>query len=301
MKRRTFLATAAALPLAAAPTRRDQPEGRELTIGLLTDIQYADAAPQGERHYRSSLPKLQQLIPWINAAKPSCTLHLGDLIDREQKNSAPILDLLAGLNHPCHHLLGNHDYAIAEAEKAAVVATLRMPHDYYTLYFPGVRLLMLDSNALSIYKFPADNVHTQESATLLAKMTAEKLPQAVPWGGGLGLPQREWLQRELAAAQAVNDTVILCAHHPLLPNDAHQLWDAAEVLPLIKKFTCVKAWINGHNHDGAYSLQEGIHFVTFHSVLHVPTVNAAALLTIGEKKLRIQGFGREPSRELVFR
>lgn len=298
MKRRTFLATASGITFSSQAA---SPEKNALRFGLITDIQYADVAPQGERHYRESLPKLDAILAHFAPKSLRFTLHLGDLIDRHIGSYAPVIEKLARLGHPCHHLLGNHDYDLTDSEKAQVVSLMKMPHDYYALYLEGWRLLMLDTNALSTYKHPQPDARTAEAAAELATMTSQKRSNAVPWGGACGKSQLLWLRRELTAAQAAGDRVILCAHHPLLPADAHQVWDAEALLAILKEFSCVKAWFNGHNHAGDYALFEGIHCMTFRSVLHQPEVNAAATIALFPDRIEIEGFGREPSRQLALR
>lgn len=297
MKRRAFLASTSSLMIPALGAE-DSPDW---SFGLITDIQYADVASEGERHYRSSLKKLDTIIAHLRAQKLTFTLHLGDLIDRSATSFAPVLRQLDQLPHPTHHLLGNHDYSLDDTKKCHVTSQLRMPHDFYVIYRPGWRIFMLDTNALSTYKHPAGSKETLQAAAFLETASQQHKPNAVAWCGGCGETQLAWLERELAAAQEKGDKVILCGHHPLLPADSHQLWDATAMLALLRSFSCVKAWFNGHNHAGGYAIHEGIHCVTFCSVLHEPEVNAAAVVTIFSDHMLIKGFGRQPSHKLTFR
>ena len=63
MNRRQFLAFAS---VAATATQARSQAGAEeppmLSFGLICDVQYVDADPQGERHYRESLPKLTAAV-----------------------------------------------------------------------------------------------------------------------------------------------------------------------------------------------------------------------------------------------
>jgi manganese-dependent ADP-ribose/CDP-alcohol diphosphatase len=298
MKRRTFLSSAAGIGLLTAEESSAAPL---FTFGLITDIQYADADANGERHYRSSLEKTKQLVPWLNQAKPAFTLHLGDLIDRDFASFRTILAPLETLSHPLHHLLGNHEFDVKEPDKARVVSTLKMPHDYYALYHSGWRILMLDTNALSVYKEKSDSPVTSEAKKRLKQMQEAKAPNAVAYGGGTGATQLAWLERELEAATLAGESVLCCGHHPLLPADAHQLWNSHEVLALFERYPCVKAWFNGHNHKGDYAQHQGIHCLTFRSVLHQPDTTAAAIVRVFPDHLSIEGKGRELSRRLDLR
>lgn len=58
-------------------------------------------------------------------------------------------------------------------------------------------------------------------------------------------------------------TVVLHAHHPVYPfSRGHNLWNDKEIVALLEKHPCVAAYINGHNHNGAYDTKSGIHYLT---------------------------------------
>jgi hypothetical protein len=67
-RRRWFLAAALALCacLATATARTAAPV---LSFGVIADVQYRDADPQGTRFYRDSRAKLEQAIERLNAAR----------------------------------------------------------------------------------------------------------------------------------------------------------------------------------------------------------------------------------------
>ena len=300
MKRRTFLASATASSLIARSATAADGPAPLLRFGLITDAQYADADPKGERHYRETPGKLKSAVETIRAAKPSFTLHLGDFIDRDFKAFATLLPLLDGLGHPVHHLLGNHDYDVADADKARVVATLGMPHDYYTFRSGGIRFVMLDTNDLSTYKRPADSPATKSATEMLKLLQESKAPGAQPWNGGIAETQLAWLDRELTAADAAKERVIVCGHHPLLPADPHQAWNFEEILAVLDRHSCVAAYFNGHNHAGAFAERKGIPYVTFRSMLHEPGITAFSVVDVHADRIVITGHGREESRTLKY-
>ncbi len=300
MNRRGFLTTTLALPstLAAAEGSR---ENARLRFGLITDAQYADAEPKGERHYRATPEKLKAAVADLATRQLPFTLHLGDFIDRDFKSFATLLPLLEPLGHPVFHLLGNHDYDLTDAEKSRVVQTLDMPHDYYTFRRNEVRFLMLDTNSLSVYKHPSGSPGNLLGKASLERFKQDKQPGAQPWNGGIDDTQLAWMDRELRAATAAGDIVLVCGHHPLLPAAGEQMWNPQPVLELLLKYPCVKAWLNGHNHAGAYAVHEGLHCVTFRSILHQPETNAWSTVTVHDDRMIIEGHGRELSRDLPFR
>lgn len=298
MNRRHFLGTAAAL-LPGASFAADE-QVPLLRFGLIADAQYADADPEGERHYRSTPEKMKRAAETIRAAKPAFTLHLGDFIDRDFKSFDTMLPLMNDLGHPVHHLLGNHDYSVADVEKARVVATLGMPHDYYTFRSGSTRIVMLDTNSLSTYKHPANSPGATASSERLKALESAGHAGAKRWNGGASDPQLEWLDRELTAADAAREHVILCGHHPLLPAGMHTLWNPGDVLALIDKHPCVLAWFNGHNHAGDFAERKGIPYLTFRSMLHHPDTTAFSIIDVHADRIVVTGHGREISRTLAI-
>lgn len=303
MNRRTFLGTTAAagtFPRLAAAAGEDQAPPL-LRFGLIADAQYADADQEGERHYRSTPEKLKRAVEALHGEKLAFTLHLGDFIDRDFKSFDVMLPLIKGLEHPVHHLLGNHDYSVEDTEKARVVSTLSMPHDYYSFRSNGIRFVMTDTNDLSVYRNPAASPETGKAKETLARLEAAKEPGAKPWNGGFTSTQLAWLDRELSAADAAKERAIVCGHHPLIPADMHQAWNSAEIIAVLEKHPSVAAWFNGHNHAGDFAEKNGIPYVTFRSMLHHPENTAYSIVEIHTDRVSIKGFGREVSRELKIR
>ena len=301
MNRRNFIGLSAAAVSLSKAYGAEIGEQPLLSFGLITDVQYADAEPEGERHYRESIPKLKVAVAWLAGKKLPFTLHLGDLIDRDFTAFATVMPLLDGLGHPVRHLLGNHDYDVADGEKGRVVSTIGMPRDYYQFSQSGLRLVMLDTNDLSTYKYPQDSPQDLESEILLKKLTAEKHNSAKPWNGGISEVQLRWLGDELTAADLAKERVILCGHHPLLPGDGLQAWNCDAVLAVIDRHPCVAAYFNGHNHAGAEVMRQGIPYITFKSVLHEPGVNSFSAIHCFANRLEIEGNGREVSRTIPLR
>jgi manganese-dependent ADP-ribose/CDP-alcohol diphosphatase len=298
MKRRTFIASAAASTLFPPPAMAKPSESPLLRFGVISDAQYADADAWNERHYRASPEKLRRAVETIRAAKPAFTLHLGDLIDRDFRSFGVMLPILDGLGHPVHHLLGNHEYDVTDKEKARVAATLGMPHDYYTFRSSGIRFVMLDTTSLSVYKHPEAAPETAAAERFMTALQPSGHPGAKPWNGGVSEVQLDWLERELSAADAAKERVIVCGHHPLLPADMHQLWNHEAVLAILDRHPCVAAWFNGHNHAGHFIERRGIPYLTFRSLLHEPETSAFALVEVHPDRIVITGHGREVSRVL---
>jgi hypothetical protein len=95
--------------------------------------------------------------------------------------------------------------------------------------------------------------------------------------------------------------VALFCHFPIYPNEIHSLWNDDKVLQLINKYSCVKAWINGHNHAGGYAEQNGIHFITMNGMVETESENSFSVISFTSDKIKIDGYGREQSRNLTVR
>jgi manganese-dependent ADP-ribose/CDP-alcohol diphosphatase len=197
--------------------------------------------------------------------------------------------------------LGNHDYTVTDGDKARVIPTLGMDRDYYSFHHAGVRFVMLDTNDLSIYKHAAAAPATAEAKALLEKLKADNSTAAKPWNGGISKTQLDWLERELAAADAAKERVVVCGHHPLLPEAGHQVWNNREVIAVIERHSCVLAYLNGHDHAGAEVVRNGVPYITFKSLLHEPGVIAYSAVRVFEDRLEIEGNGREVSRVVAVR
>lgn len=300
MKRRNFigLSAVAATLSSARGAAGDKPL---LSFGLITDAQYADAEPAGERHYRASLGKLKVAVDWLAGKGLPFTLHLGDLIDRDFKSFDAVLPLLVPLGHPVRHLAGNHDYDVAEGEKSQVAAKMGMPADYYSFRSGGVRFVMLDTNDVSVYKHPEGSPEDKAAEAVLAKLEAGQSPAGKKWNGGLSAGQLAWLDAELTAADAANEPVIVCGHHPLLPSEMHQAWNADDITSVIDRHPCVRAYFNGHNHAGGELVRKGVPYITFKSLLHEPDQNSYSAIRMFADRLEIEGNGREKSRVVTLR
>jgi hypothetical protein len=63
------------------------------------------------------------------------------------------------------------------------------------------------------------------------------------------------------------------------------------------RYSCVKAYFNGHHHPGNYGFYQGIHFVNFKGMVNTPE-SAYALVSLTADSILIKGYGREPDRRL---
>ena len=283
--------------LACCQTSQEQTSGvAPIKIGVIADVQYADRPDGSKRHYRSAPEKLDQAIAQLNNEQAELVLHLGDFIDKDWESFDVVLPISDQSKAPFIHLLGNHDFSVANEYKAQIPEKLKMPARYYRFDHKGWRFLILDGNDLSLYAWPDGSDEAERSASI----HADRFPDGPHWNGGIGSAQLGWLSQELDLADATSTPVILLNHFPIFPEDKHNLWNADEVLTLIAKHTSVKAWFNGHNHDGHYGEHAGIHFVTFRGLVDT-SETAFATVELSEGSIEINGVGREPDRSLKLK
>lgn len=297
--RRRFLARSTAA-LALAGSGRSAALG-PVRLGLVADAQFADVPAQGSRHYRQSLGRLEAAVADFAALSLDGCIHLGDLIDRDWASFAPMLAVLGRSPQRWHHVLGNHDFDVAEEKKTAVPALLGLPARRGSFDLPGWRCLLLDTNDVSRYAYPAGSPASLEAERELARLTAARVRQAKPWNGGVGPGQLRWFEDECAAARREGRRVLVFSHHPVWPAGDHCAWNAAEVLAVVDRHPNVAAWCNGHHHAGALGERNGVPYLTLRGMVETAEATAYAVATLHADRLILEGRGREPSRELALR
>lgn len=293
-------------PRDAGPARGEQPGAPRppagpsiagtVTFGAIADCQYADQPDAGARRYRAASAKLQQAVAALNAQTLNFTVHLGDFTDQGWTAFETVAPIFAGLNAPGHHVLGNHDFAVPAALKPEVPVRLGIPERYRAFTQNGWRMILLDGNDVSLHAWPDGS-----SAQLTAREFRDQhAPGSPDWNGGLGFVQLLWLDAQLAAADAAGESAIVMCHYPLLPAGPHALWNAGEVLAVLGAHPSVRLYLAGHDHEGGYVEQRGIHFLTLRAMLDGPD-NAWAVITANREEIRVDGNGREPDRVLDLR
>jgi 3',5'-cyclic AMP phosphodiesterase CpdA len=265
-------------------------------IGAIADAQYADKDDAGARMYRRTPAKLEAAVATLNRAEIDFAVHLGDLIDGDEKSYAAVLPLITKLNCPVRFVLGNHDFAVPEDKKLLLLQRLGMPGRYYSFAHKGWLFVVLDGNDLSTYGWPAGSPNDLESR----KIHAEKYPNAAIWDGGIGSAQLLWLDKTLAEADTSGQKVALLCHFPIAPENPHNLWNANEVISHITPHASVKLWLNGHNHDGNYGTVSGIACLNLKGMLDTEET-AYAVLDFYADRIVVRGYGRQTSMTLALR
>ena len=130
-------------------------------FGIVTDVHYADADPEGTRVYRDSLPKMKEALASISSEMANFLIELGDFKDTDanQGCAAPTLpsqhcinitleflntveSLAQHFNGSLYHVLGNHDVDILNQSAVLSREKNSQPLDqggpgYYSWSFPA--------------------------------------------------------------------------------------------------------------------------------------------------------------------
>ncbi len=271
-------------------------ESKPFTFGAIADCQYCDADTGGVRFYRDSPAKLQAAVDHLNTFDLEFTVHLGDFIDKDWESFDVVAPIYQGLKMPAYHVLGNHDFSVADDKKADVHKRLGMPAPYYDFMVHGWRFVALNGNDVSFHAHPKDS---PEYAAAEKYYTDNKI-ESPKWNGAIGDQQLTWLRGVLDDASQRGESVVLMAHFPVFPENVHNLWNAADILEIIDEYSCVKAYLNGHNHAGNYGERDGVHFVTFKGMVDTEE-NAYSTVSVTPTELKITGFGRQEDQTLSIR
>jgi 3',5'-cyclic AMP phosphodiesterase CpdA len=272
-----------------------------LRILAIADIQYSQDDPRMRRYYRNSIPKLEQIRKETEKQDFDFLVNLGDIIDNKYENLAPVLAGLDRFKMPKYHILGNHDFADSPKNILSLIKDLNLEtRAYYILDKGPWRFVFLDTNTLGNYYNVGDETLKQEAAKALEKTREAGTKNAKLWNGGLDKRQLAWLDRQLADGGSRGMKVVIFAHSPLLPFNSHSALNTGEILEVIFKYSCVKAYICGHNHKGGYETRNGVPFLTLSGLVEGESEASYAELELHDSKIVVRGHGRTGSHVFSF-
>jgi manganese-dependent ADP-ribose/CDP-alcohol diphosphatase len=264
-------------------------------FGAVADCQYCDKT-SGTRKYSDSPRKLRECVAHYNKLDLAFVVHLGDFIDRDFASFDVVGPIFGQLKVPRYHVLGNHDFSVADDKKSLVPKRMGLKSRYYDFAHKGWRFIVLDGNDISTYAYPAN-----DPRTAAAKAFHRRLKAGTPnWNGGLSETQLKWVKAKLEAATKAKERVVLFCHFPVHPPNVHNLWNAKTLTNLLSKYPCVAAYLNGHNHGGNYGQQAGIHYLTLKGMVDTNTT-AYGVVEVYKDRLELKGFGRQKNRTLPLK
>lgn len=263
-------------------------ESKIFSFGIISDPQYVDAddghnySKTVTRRYRQSLSIVKEASAAFRQSGTICNMVLGDTIDGRAKsmglNYSSIEAIFDATGDNYHYILGNHDYYNFDRSELKQLLIPPSHHDVCeedTLYYnfspyPGYRFIILDGYDESI--IGASNVSIAQAAEALV---CEKNPnyragssdwfngiplenyRYVPYNGGVGQKQFQWLSDTLDEARANKEKCVIFCHQPICvrsSREANLLWNAEDILELLhrEENSHVVAFLSGHDHDGGY-------------------------------------------------
>ncbi|MBK8504382.1 MAG: metallophosphoesterase [Saprospiraceae bacterium] len=266
------------------------------SIGVIADCQFCSDPGEGIRKYAQSQTKLSACVKHFNDSNLDFVIHLGDFIDRDFASFQVVKPIYDSLIMPRYHVLGNHDFSVDPEKKEEIPSLLGIPSrfDYFDL--KGWRFIILDGNDLSFHAYPESSDKHKKSS----RYYEEHLVTSPKWNGAIGAEQVNWLKQLLVDADQLQLNVMLYCHFPVFPENVHNLWNAGEVASVIRDHPCVKAYVNGHNHEGNYGTDEGIHYLTLKGMVDTHDTSYA-IFDIRHQSIVVKGFGREIDRVLKLR
>ena len=261
-------------------------------FGAVADCQYCKAT-SSNRKYNLSPKKLAACVEHYNKMELSFVVHLGDFIDRDFSSFDKVVPIYNRLKAPHYHVLGNHDFSVADDKKALVPAKLGLKQRYYDFARKGWRFIALDGNDVSLYAWPKNDPRTQAAAEYHKSLK----PRPPNWNGALGGEQLKWIEAKLQTATKAKERVMLFCHFPVHPKNNHNLWNDNALTGLLARYSCVVAYLNGHNHAGNYGQRDGIHYFTLKGMVDTGQTSYA-VIEVHADRLVVKGFGRETDRDL---
>jgi 3',5'-cyclic AMP phosphodiesterase CpdA len=297
--RREFLrlsaASAAGLMLGAC---RHGPSGPRIfagfRFGLITDIHYGDAAPKGTHYYRESLGKVREAVDRFESGHARFLVELGDLLQdtsgdqpeaRTLANLAAVERELRRFDGATYHVLGNHD--LDNLSKAQVLAAITNTdiapgRSFYAYNTGGVRFFVTDDEFLHDGRgYDHGNYDWRDA----------NVPPA----------ELDWLRVELAAT---DHPVIVFGHQRLDGEGDVQVANRTQVREILEESGKVVAVFQGHDHKGAYSFINGIHYYTLKGVIEGsgPQNNAYAIVDVHrDLGITVTGYRQAVSMDLPYR
>jgi 3',5'-cyclic AMP phosphodiesterase CpdA len=249
-----------------------------LSIGLVTDLHYADKPAAGTRHYRETPQKLATAAEQLGPHRPDFIVELGDLIDAAD-SVATELGYLKRINRDfsalCphrHYVLGNH--CVATLTKQEFLDGAEQKDSFYSFDAGAFHFIVLDSC------FRGDGEpYGRNNFT----WTDTNIPEH----------EIEWLKADLA--QSPKQAIVL-AHQRLDVSNHYGVKNAANVRRVLEASNRVLAVLQGHSHKNDYHQINGIHYCTFVAMVEGSGLenNAFSLLQLApDGSIRIEGFVKQ--------
>jgi len=275
------------------------------SLGIFSDVQYADRENLGKCRYRQSLRYLGEAIECFNRHDLLAVVNLGDIVDSNQEaHLDAVLDVLSICVHPFVHILGNHDLAgpLGRQELASRFGITNIAGE--RLRQDGWRVIAVDSTEVSV---ACSDLLGIQAKCDLAQLRRQRDPSAQCWNGRAGDSQMLQLERQLVDADACGESALILNHMVANPHSGsprHQCWNHSDLRQMLVCHPSAVAHFNGHDHDGGFATDplSGIHYLTLPAICDSgEKLGAHAIAHFSRNSITIEGWGRISSRVLHCR
>jgi len=282
------------VPLSAGGTGSAEP----LRVGIFADLHAHDSNNPLESlvmvHYRE---RLGACVDAMNAWPADLMIQLGDYVNGtfvlganpgDPARIPAILEdaeaIYARFDGPRHHVLGNHD--VQDLSKEEFLERVPATETYYSFDAGAYHFVVLD----------AQYNRKGEDWSHIFYIVQGNIPSF----------QLDWLREDL---ESTDRPTIVCVHQRLdveydFRSGGPEIYNVLETRALLEESGKVIAVFQGHDHDGAYSLIEGIHYVTFRALIDraEPTPPSWALVTLDpvNRTITIEGAGDQVDYRLEY-
>ena len=153
------------------PAAEPKPDSLLFRFGAVADCQYCKET-SAVRKYNLSPKKLAACVDHYNKLNLAFVVHLGDFIDRDFESFDVVAPIYNRLKAPHYHVLGNHDFSVADNKKALVPRRMGLKKRYYDFTHRNWRFIVLDGNDVSLYAYPKDDPRTKAASAFHRRLKA---------------------------------------------------------------------------------------------------------------------------------
>ncbi len=251
---------------------------------VVTDLHYSDK-PAGEnnRYHAMSLDKVRQAI---ESYSDGCefVVCLGDIVDSfegfkpQTQGLTEMREMLSGFDIPFYPTFGNHDTAL---DKREFMRLIGMKDRYYSFETDEYLCLMLDS-------------------CMNSKSQPYPVKEIIWTDCYVDDEQLVWMKEKIKEAAK---PVVVMTHALVSPgttgDEDHIIKNADEITDILFEYEDkIAAVFCGHYHGGHSAKIGSIPYVVF-KALCMGTALTCAVVEISDGKVKITGYGDEPSIEII--
>ncbi len=250
---------------------------------LVTDLHYSDKpAGDNNRYHNMSLDKVKTAIEnySVGCEFVVCLGDIADSIDGYKPQTqclTEIREMLDGFGVSFYPTFGNHDTSL---DKREFMRLIGMKGRYYSFETDEYLCLMLDSSMNS-----KDEPYPEKEIKWTQCYVDDE--------------QLDWMKEKIASS---DKPVVVMTHALVSPGNTddedHVIINADEITDILFRYEeKIAAVFCGHYHAGLNAKIGKIPYVVFKSIC-MGTAVTCAVVEISEGKVRITGYGDEPSIEI---